>query len=73
MKTEQACLYLSAAELCARWGISRPTLERALRNGSMPLPIRLGGRRWLLAEIEAHEAQLSAGRTACRHSKAGTV
>jgi predicted DNA-binding transcriptional regulator AlpA len=49
--------YLSRADLCARWNISRSTLFREERKGLAPRGIRVGPRRirYLLSEVEDWE------------------
>jgi predicted DNA-binding transcriptional regulator AlpA len=48
-----------------RFTISRATLERRLRDGSIPRPVRLGAlRRWSAAEVERFEQRLLADRLA---------
>jgi predicted DNA-binding transcriptional regulator AlpA len=64
-KPVEPCRYLVVADLLSRWHISRPTLERGIRDGSLPKPVRLAGRRWILAEIEAYEAAIAADRGSC--------
>jgi predicted DNA-binding transcriptional regulator AlpA len=47
-----------------RWlGISRATLERRLRDGTVPRPVKLGGLRlWNAAELAQFERRLLADR-----------
>ena len=56
--------YLTARDLCARWGISRAKLHRDRRAGYAPQPVRFGARcvKWPLEEIEAFERRLAADR-----------
>jgi predicted DNA-binding transcriptional regulator AlpA len=63
-KPENDRLYMAAKHLCARWGVSIPTLRRWLRDGYLPKPIRLGrgALRWPVAEIEAIEQRAAADR-----------
>ena len=55
--------WLDASTLCRRFNISRSKLERDIRNGSAPQPVKLGRvRRWSVAEVERYEARLLADR-----------
>lgn len=56
--------YLSASAVCARWGVSRATLYRRIRDGCFPKPVRFAGRivRWSVRELEDFEARLNADR-----------
>jgi predicted DNA-binding transcriptional regulator AlpA len=56
-------VWLHAAQVLTRYGISRATLERRVKDKSFPVPVRLGGsRRWSLAELERFDARLLADR-----------
>ena len=58
-----AVAWLDASTLCHRFGISRSKLERDIRAGSAPQPVKLGRvRRWSVAEVERYEARLLADR-----------
>lgn len=63
-----AQLYLSAADLATRYGVSRRTVWRWVALGKLPRPEQLPGnvRRWLLSDIEALE---EAARVAQRKGK----
>jgi predicted DNA-binding transcriptional regulator AlpA len=55
--------WVDAAAFCQRFGMSRATMERRLKAGDVPQPVRLGGRRlWSVAELERFEARLLADR-----------
>jgi predicted DNA-binding transcriptional regulator AlpA len=55
--------WLGAADVCGRFDISRATLERRIRDGSLPAPARIGSlRRWSAAELEKFEQRLLADR-----------
>ncbi len=55
--------WLDADALCRRFAISRSKLERDLRSGAVPLPVKLGRvRRWSLVEVETFERRLLADR-----------
>lgn len=59
--------WLDAQAFCLRFAISRSKLERDLRSGHVPRPVRLGRlRRWNLAEVERYELRLLADRGAER-------
>lgn len=62
--TSEVARYLSRAELCRRWGISRATSYRYEREGYIPKPVRFGpgATRFPLAEIERVEAQAAKDR-----------
>ncbi|HWL56316.1 MAG TPA: helix-turn-helix domain-containing protein [Paracoccus sp. (in: a-proteobacteria)] len=48
--------YVTTPELAARLGVSRATLGRAAKKGTLPLPVRLspgGPLLWPIAEVEA--------------------
>jgi predicted DNA-binding transcriptional regulator AlpA len=50
-------LYLSAADLATRYGVSKRTIWRWVTEGNLPKAEELPGnvRRWLLADIERIE------------------
>ncbi|MCE5294310.1 MAG: AlpA family transcriptional regulator [Chlamydiales bacterium] len=52
-----ATRYLRDIEAAHRYGISRPTIWRWVKNGKFPKPIKLstGSTRWRLSELEAWE------------------
>jgi predicted DNA-binding transcriptional regulator AlpA len=56
--------YLTRAQLCRRWGISRATSYRYEREGYIPKPVRFGpgSARFPLAEIERVEARAAEDR-----------
>lgn len=57
--------YVSDIQLAAKYGVSRSTVWRWQASGRLPRPVQLspGCTRWVLDEIEAHDAQLQATRT----------
>jgi predicted DNA-binding transcriptional regulator AlpA len=57
-------LYLTRADLCRRWRISRATSYRMQANGYLRPPVKLGPgiTRWSLAEIEEIEARAAEDR-----------
>jgi predicted DNA-binding transcriptional regulator AlpA len=61
---ERAARYLTASDLCARWGVSRAKIHRDRCAGYIPQPVRLGARsvKWSLEEVEQFEARLAADR-----------
>ena len=64
-----AAAWIDATALCRRFGISRSKLERDLRSGSVPQPVRRGRvRRWSVAEVETYEGRLLADRLDVRTS-----
>jgi predicted DNA-binding transcriptional regulator AlpA len=56
--------FLSARDLCARWGIGRATLARYVNAERVPPPVRFGARcvRWPLSEVLAFEGRLADDR-----------
>lgn len=54
--------WLTDAECAQRFGISRPTWWRWVREGKAPRPVKLGAgtTRWALADIEEMEARARA-------------
>ena len=54
------CLWLSSRHLQVRFGISRNTLSRWVREGILPTPTRIatGWPKWFLGDIQAFEAEL---------------
>lgn len=52
-----ASAFLSLKEVCARYGCSRSTLYRRLKEKTLPAPVRCPRRAWRLADlIQAEEA-----------------
>jgi predicted DNA-binding transcriptional regulator AlpA len=55
--TPADAVFLTVADLCQRWRIARATLERGIRAGTLPAPIRFGRcRRWPASEVARFEA-----------------
>ncbi len=54
-RTNPPIRFLRLPEVVSRTGLSRSTLKVLMREGSFPLPIRLGARAvgWIEAEVEA--------------------
>ncbi len=54
--------YLSDAQIAARFGMSRNSVWRHVREGRLPQPIKLFEKttRWRLSEIEEFEAARAA-------------
>lgn len=50
-------LYLSDKQVSVRYGVSRGSVWRWVRNGDFPSPVKFspGCVRWALDEVEAHE------------------
>jgi predicted DNA-binding transcriptional regulator AlpA len=58
-------VWLHTAAVLIRYGFSRATLERRVKERIFPQPVRLGtSRRWSLAELERFDARLLADREA---------
>lgn len=59
-----AAAYLKVSDLLARWGISRASLYRGMRDGYYPRPVRLAARtvRFSLREVEQFEERIAADR-----------
>lgn len=59
-----AAVYLTRAQLAARWGLSRATLYRMQADGHLPPPVRLGrgAPRFPLSEIERIERRAAEDR-----------
>jgi prophage regulatory protein len=55
--------YLRDTEAAHRYGISRPTIWRWVKNGKFPKPIKLstGSTRWRLADLESWENSQTSG------------
>lgn len=54
--------YLSIAELCRRYSVSRTTVWRWVGNKTLPAPHHLGGaRRWRLDELVEYEERAAEG------------
>lgn len=53
-------LYLSDVQTAARYGVSRMTIWRWVRQGIFPAPVKIGPgcTRWPLERLEAHEQEL---------------
>lgn len=53
-------------EVCSKVGVSRATLYRRVREGSLPAPVHVGPRtsRWRLDEIDEYIANLPKRREA---------
>ncbi|TDT41498.1 AlpA family transcriptional regulator [Halospina denitrificans] len=50
--------YLSDSDNATRYGVSRQTVWRWVRQGKFPSPIRINGcTRWKLSDLEAWEAR----------------
>lgn len=64
MRPATASAYLTRAQLCARWGISRATSYRMQADGYLSPPVKLapGVARFPLAEIERIEQSAAADR-----------
>ena len=58
--------YLRDTEVAARYGISKPTVWRWVREGILPAPVSLGPRcsRWKLSDLLAWEAEAEEVRDA---------
>ncbi|ABS25289.1 AlpA family transcriptional regulator [Anaeromyxobacter sp. Fw109-5] len=58
--------YLTRADVCRRWNISRATSYRMQADGYLRPPVKLGPgiARWSLAEIEEIEARAAEDRSA---------
>jgi predicted DNA-binding transcriptional regulator AlpA len=55
--------WFDTAAVLRRFGLSRATLERRVRDRSFPRPAKLGGlRRWHAGELEQFERRLLADR-----------
>ena len=56
--------YLTARDLCERWGIGRATLHRQRAAGYVPKPVHFGPRsvKWPIEEVEAFERRLAEDR-----------
>lgn len=55
--------WFDTAAVLRRFGLSRATLARRLKDGSFPRPAKLGGlRRFSAAELEQFERRLLADR-----------
>lgn len=55
--------WLVKAEVLRRFPFSRSTLERSIRDGSFPRPVKVGRlRMWRLEELERFEQRLLADR-----------
>ncbi|MCH9693837.1 MAG: AlpA family phage regulatory protein [Gammaproteobacteria bacterium] len=52
---------MSAAQLAKRYDVDKSTIWRWSSRGILPKPVRLSGKttRWVLDEIEHHDAQLN--------------
>ncbi len=52
--------YLNIREVAERYGISRSTVERYVKSGAIPEPVRLGGRtiRWRSDVLDRHDDEL---------------
>lgn len=66
MSVSLASLYLSDVAVATRYGIGRSTLWRWVAEGAFPKPVKVGPRatRWRLADLEAHDAQLTGNQSA---------
>ena len=55
-------IYLSDKQLALRYGVSRPTIWRWVKEGDLPSPIKLGpgSTRWKLSEVEEWEQKRQA-------------
>lgn len=55
-------IYLSDKQLALRYGVSRPTIWRWVKEGDLPSPIKLGpgSTRWKLSEVEDWEKKRQA-------------
>lgn len=64
--SQSSTKYLTAADVCRQWRISRVTLWRWSRQGFAPRPVRFaaGTVRWAAEEIEEFEQRLAGDRTA---------
>jgi len=50
-------VYARDTELAERYSISRSTVWRWVKRGTLPEPVRIDGcTRWVIAEIEAFDA-----------------
>ncbi len=52
--------YLNIADIAERYGISRSTVERFVKSGVIPKPIKLGRRtiRWRSDVLDKHDEEL---------------
>ena len=60
--------FLTAEEVAQRYGINRATVYRWVAMGTIPKPVRVGGRtsRFLREELDAHDARQAAERGAAK-------
>ena len=72
MTTHSEKKFLSDLDLAERWGISRDSVHRWKRSGTIPMPKKLGANctRWSLEEIEQYEADLEVREGAPKESAA---
>lgn len=56
--------FLSAAQLCERYGVVKSTIHGWVICGVLPAPHKFGGgsARWKLSELEAREKQIGEAR-----------
>ncbi|WP_418594410.1 helix-turn-helix transcriptional regulator [Ponticoccus sp. (in: a-proteobacteria)] len=62
MPLDNSSLYLSVTQVAERFGVSEDSIWRWKRNGTFPVPRRLGPKmtRWRLADVLEFEAGLEA-------------
>ena len=62
---KEAPTYLSVRKVAERYDVDVSTPWRWVAQGKFPAPVKIGGlTRWLLSEIEDHEAKAAAQREA---------
>ncbi len=63
--TTVARTYLTVCAVAARYGCHPSSVWRWVADGTYPKPVKIGGmRRWMEAEVEAHDAKAEAQREA---------
>ncbi len=57
--------FLNVRAIAARYGCHPSSVWRWVADGTYPKPVKIGGMtRWLLSEVEAHDAKAEAQREA---------